>query len=201
MSTLMSKLKSELTAAVKLRCREEGFTKKGYWFRRTSSKEGFDDMLLFGQSYYVTARALTVSVGIRNLNIEQLFVKLTANHLCVPLPLVVINIGYLEAQKWYKDWYMKDTTNLDNIVNEIFEEIRQYACPFFDEYADLDRLIEVFEHRDLFIGKAEQFYFLPLLYLITGQKNKGLEFYDNLPDDFVLDDWKRNYIEKYKRDL
>ena len=127
MSTLMSKLKSELTAAVKLRCREEGFTKKGYWFRRTSSKEGFDDMLLFGQSYYVTARALTVSVGIRNLNIEQLFVKLTANHLCVPLPLVVINIGYLEPQKWYKDWYMKDTTNLDNESHELLYDLMDRA--------------------------------------------------------------------------
>jgi hypothetical protein len=108
-------------------------------------------------------------------------------------------LGYLEPEYKFKDWFFKDNTNLDGKMDEIFKEIRLYAYPFYTEFENVERLIEAFEKRELLIGRDYQFYMLPLLYMVVGQKEKGIDFLNNgLQPDFRVNEFMQKYIERYQ---
>ena len=196
----MSSLREEINAALKLRCSAEGFKKKGYCFYRESSNKDFNDLLNFGQYTYSSGRGIDVSVGIRHLVIERLYVHLTDHRegkVILPIPMFMVQMGFLEPEFEFKDWFFKDNYNLDGRMDEIFGEIRHYAYPFYTEFENIDRLIEAYEKRELLIGRDYQFYMLPLLYLVAGRKNKGEDFLNNQLLSGFVDDFKCKFIERY----
>lgn len=199
----MSTLKDEINSALKNRCLDEGFKKKGYcYFRESSHDDVFHDLLNFGQYTYSSGRGIDVAVGIRHIIIERLYVQLTDHRegkAILPIPIFMAQLGYLEPEYKFKDWFFKDNTNLDGKMDEIFKEIRLYAYPFYTEFENVERLIEAFEKRELLIGRDYQFYMLPLLYMVVGQKEKGIDFLNNgLQPDFRVNEFMQKYIERYQ---
>ena len=173
MASLIPQFKLEL----KRRCLEEGFDNKiGSWHYRKGMDVNYHDLLGFGFSTYSTDRSVYVTIAIRHQPIEKLYQVLT-NNTQAPFWLTSHNIGYLEPYGRYRCWYFSDSIEIPSVCEEIITEIKQYAYPFFREYEDIEKLIEVFEGRDKFtINYAQRFITLPLLYLYNGQKDKGLDF-------------------------
>lgn len=194
----MYNLKDEINQALKSRIQEEGFTKKGNCYCRQSETQGYQDLISFSQYSYSSGRAVGVVVGIRCLAVERLYELLTGCSLKAPMSVVNVNIGYLEPDKHFKDWYFENSANLDGIVEGIFDEIRKYAYPFFSEYEDATRLADALERREFVIVNEQRFYILPLLYLVSGRKEKGIACMNDMClSGFSLDENKKEFMQNY----
>lgn len=194
----MGGLNNEIRNSLKNRCKAEGFAKKGNWYIRNSCNTGFYDLLFFSFYNYNSSLGLGCFSGISNSQVDELYKQLTGNHTNDPIPLLCINLGYLEPCGRFKDWHIQQSSNLITIEDSIFREIQEYATPFYKEYSDIDRLILSYENLELNITKEQQFFMLPLLYLITNQKQKGISFMNNfVASGRALDDYKNNYMSNY----
>ena len=194
----MHSLKQGISFSLTERCRGIGFVKKSNWYIRNSCNVGYKDLLSFSFYNYKSSLALSCFSGICNSQVDELYKTMTGNRTNAPIPLICINLGYIEPYGRFKDWLVQENNNYKIIEENIFREIQEYTTPFYKEYSDVERLLLSFEKMELNIDKEQQFFMLPLLYLITGQKQRGIAFMNNLLSSrFVLDDYKKNYMSNY----
>ena len=194
----MRSLKSEISISLTERCKTIGFVKKGNWYIRNSYNVGYKDLLAFSFYNYKSSLGLSCFSGVSNSQIDELYKTMTGNRTNAPIPLICINLGYIEPYGRFKDWVVQENNNYTSIEDNIFREIQEYAAPFYKEYSDVERLLLSFEKMELNIDKEQQFFILPLLYLIINQKQRGVDFINNLLlSGFVLDDYKKNYMSNY----
>ena len=192
-------LKEEFNKAFKQRCLEAGFSKKGNWYYRQAKGE-FHDLLNVSYYSYSCKTAIGLFAGIRNLSVEGLYERFTNNRLKEPLSMFCVNIGYLGSGNSFKDWCL--TEDIGAVINEVTMEIKQYANPFYSEYGDIPRLIKAFENMELTIDKEQQFFMLPLLYYISNQKEKGMDYFmQKKKENFKIDDYKNRFMDRYTYDL
>lgn len=176
----MARLIPAFDAYVQTYIRNEGFLqKKGGWYFRPGFKKGFNDLLGISHSTYYEGRSVSAQIGIHNTEVESIYRTLTGEKTHNrPLWLLSLNIGHLEPEGHYKDWYFNELSAIPVITKELFDDVRDYGYPFLKEYENIELLIRVYEHRKvrrIGIDRETQFLILPLLYLLSGQKEKGIE--------------------------
>ncbi len=196
----MASLIPELKSYLKRRCITEGFEKKvGQWFYREGVSNDFQDLLTFSFATYHGGRSVRPFIGIRHLPIEQLFQELTGNKLSTPYWLLSLNIGHIDPSGHFKDWYFKESSTIPGICDEMFLEIQQYGYPFYKEYEDIARLIDMYEHKRMVgLDNGLRFINLPLLYLYSGQQRKGVDFMDAIQrNGYRLDGFKQSFYSNY----
>lgn len=106
-----------------------------------------------------------------------------------PLWLINVNIGYLRPAQTWTRWFFDDLSQIDDISNEQIDNIKEFGYPFYSEYEDIERMINVYETRVFrvfggmevkIITKTQQFTTLPLLYQVIGERNKGIDFMNDM---------------------
>lgn len=201
----MRGLSDAMAKALKQKCEDQGFKKdkNGIWYRFDDIFDSFYHTLFFNPATYQIGRSITAYVGIGNSWIDKLFLKLSNQNQTTHYVLLRINIGDLNPSYGkYKDWFYTDFQQIPEICDTIFKEIRKYAYPFFEEYQNFEKIIEVFEKKTKGFGIDinTRFYTQPLLYSAIGEHDKGIELISLIKDLGYIklesqETYYRNYIK------
>lgn len=123
-----------------------------------------------------------------------------------------INIGYImpTADYFYYEYVLVEGEDKDNaaVLEQIKNDIVEYADPFYDRFSSLESIISLHERRGK--GKGDPVLFhgniirnLPVLYYIQGSKERGLEYIDEAMRyyekpfrPFSKEDWLFKYSEE-----
>jgi hypothetical protein len=62
-------------------------------------------------------------------------------------PIVFSPLGYLSPKARYREWHVVLGEDNRNVLDEMFDAIRQYGLPFYEKYQSIDAMIEAIEHR------------------------------------------------------
>ena len=107
-----------------------------------------------------------------------------------------MNIGYLTPQKHFKEWRVKKSASEDDVrevVIDMTNYIGRYAVTFLNKYSDINELIFELGVGNLIIPHHAD-YNLPLLYVMTGEKEQAISYlYREL-------ERKEMIVKKSKRD-
>ena len=116
-----------------------------------------------------------------------------------PLWVLNTNIGYLTTHSTYKEWDFYDNSNIEAECQEMFDIIRRFAYPFYDQVEDVEYLLRLYESNGKLIRLDQQFIILPLLYLLVGEKEKGILFLENKQtENRFTPDFRKEYLQKYR---
>ena len=97
---------------------------------------------------------------------------------CFTVGSVGTNIGYLTPEKAYKTWRVADAMSedgLQNIVNDIYKSIVDFAIPYLDKYSVIRNLIGGMEGGVL-NNQIDELYNMPIFYYLAGEKNNALNY-------------------------
>ena len=190
--------------ALKQRILDDGFKKKGNYYYRQGSTDGFQDMIGFSYANYYSDRAVSPVVFIYNSLLDRLYLNLLEKKNKPGYPgmaLFGFNIGYLFPDHNYYDWYFRDYSEIPNICNTIIKEIRKFAYPFFKEYQNIERIIDAYENNNYYgpsIDLGERFYKQPLLYSAIGEHDKGIELISLIKDlRYIKCESQETYYNNY----
>lgn len=96
----------------------------------------------------------------------------------------------LHGYKEYEEWFYKEK-DIPRKCDRMMRRIQKEALPFFEKISNLETLIALYERKAA--GTRSSIFRLPILYLQTGKKEKGIA-YMNRPE------WKK-YMEDEKGKL
>ena len=183
----MRGLSDAMAKTIKQKCEDHGFKKckDGIWCRREGIVDSFYHTIFFNPATYHIGRSITAYVGIGNSWIDKLYFKLSNQKHTTNYPIIRINIGDLNpSYGQFKDWDYTDFRQIPGVCDILFKEIRKYAYPFFEEYQNFEKIIEVFENntKGFGIGIYNHFYIQPLLYSAIGEHDKGIELISLMKD-------------------
>ena len=80
--------------------------------------------------------------------IQKMFEQIRGKKCRYPLWVISYNLGYMCPNNNYIVWDFYEDTNIDEVCDTIFEDIRQFAYPFFDKMQNVDYLINAYEKRE-----------------------------------------------------
>ena len=199
----MKGLVSETDSALKQLILEEGFKKKGHFFYRQGISDDFQDMLGFNFATYHTGRQISPHVYIYNSTLDRLYLRLCEKKNKPGYPgmcLLGCNIGYLFPDHNYFDWFFQDFSEIPQISKTIIKKIKKYVYPFFKEYQNIEKIIEVYENKTKGFGIdiSTRFYKQPLLYSAIGEHDKGIELIELIKQTgFIELDSQKTFYDNY----
>lgn len=87
------------------------------------------------------------------------------------------SIGYLTPEKRYLEWVFDP--GIDNIteIDKIITAIKMYGIPFMESHTSLESITRELERRQ-FIDIEGKRFLLPIAYLLSGHREKAIEFVD-----------------------
>ena len=198
----MAQIKKMIDPVIKEKCSELGFEKKKHLYAKSLTDDAWG-LLYFSCATYPGYREIGVHVMITFKSVEKL------NCLLWNIPfgkwgywVVSNNIGYLGPEAWYKEWEFKedcDMYDIHRIVNKMFKYIKKYALPFYDKMADIKAVIDLYEHNSRLIDRQRgKLTILPLLYLMEGEKQKGVDAINEVVNNgYRLSNEEQMFIDNY----
>ena len=198
----MAKLAPIIWEGIQDRCLREGFLKRDKMlYYKESEINGFKDVLCFAMSSYTSFRSVTVYVGIQHILIEKLCRILYQEKLTFYPMILSPNIGHIMPDGKYRDWDFIEGSDFRIQYDSMFEYIHKYGFPFYKKYEDFHLLKEIYDnhHLDFHIATETRFLILPLLCLILGDKEAGIERMNeiNSQTGLMRVDFYRLYYENF----
>lgn len=113
-------------------------------------------------------------IGVLREDLSDLVTKITSyNRMAYKQFQMGRQLGYLTPENAFKEWCFKYGENHDALYDEIFENITKYASKYWEDLSDDDHFFQAVQECNG-LDKLHQDYYLPLLYYIRGEKEKGL---------------------------
>jgi len=159
-------------------CGKIGFKKRKYNFYKPMNELVYAT-LGFPLAKHVAKGHIYVNVvvGVLHKNVENLYYKLTGyNRLDIMQPTIGNTIDDLIPENSYKEWDFIEGEDNSHLYDDILSCIQTYGFPYQEKMKDFDNLLEAFEKRAPGILNWARDRYLPILYYLKGDKQKGLKF-------------------------
>lgn len=169
-------LKKEVEKGIDGICKTIGFKKKKFNYFRIINDNIFAT-LGFGMSTNTDKGhvCVNVTVGVIYKNVEELRTKLTGyNSLEIMQPTIGLQIGYLMPGKSLKEWDFVENTDKSYLYEDILNCIQTYGFAYHEKMKDFNNLFEAIEKRKSGVLNQARDRYLPILYYLKGDKQKGL---------------------------
>lgn len=168
--------RTEIDNKIKDKCIELGFKKRKGCFCQPIGNETIAT-LLFGISSFAKSFNVNVFVGLINKKVEDIAYQLTGYSRLVSMqPQIGLQIGYLMPENAYKSWLFSDMCNSERILDEIFFNLIQYGLPYQRYNSSFDVFFDTICNKKE--GKSVRQKYLPILYYMRGEKEKGQQVID-----------------------
>lgn len=110
-------------------------------------------------------------------------------------------IGYLMPENKWIEWdFDKSCENVIPFVENLSAAVQKYAVSYYEKFATLDMIISFLEGLKFGSAKYDLFIRLPIMYYLTGDKSKGMEFINNVimnyPEDYLFTE---KYISNFEK--
>lgn len=169
-------LKKDVEKSLVVMCNRIGFKKKQYYFIKP-----IDNNVMATLHFGITTQSIkmhiyvNLTIGVSHRKIEELYAKLTGNDNGLIQSTIGLQIGYLMPGNSFKEWEF--TENRDNapIYEDMLKQIQMYGLPFQEKMKDFNNLFEAIDKREPGILNQARDRYLPILYYLKGDKQKGLE--------------------------
>ena len=126
---------------------------------------------------HVKCRAYSIQIGILYEDVEKIAYELTGiNELALMRPTMGIDIGYLMPENRFKNWEFSYEFSNEKEFSEMFKAIETYGNAYWEKYSDFDNFFHAFYIREGGILNDTRERYLPILYYMRGEKDKGVEF-------------------------
>ena len=151
--------------------------------------------LSFNVTHYTTY--IEPCYGVGSHDADSLYRRITHRRM---KRFCVINTGYLQPMNSSKGWFRlqdKDERQQNIVCDDIIEDLRYYGEAFFNRVSNIESLIGMYEKLE---NTEVTFVYTPLLYMINGEKEKGIDYMKlSLEEDWFknskeMQRFFRNYI-------
>lgn len=119
---------------------------------------------------------VNVTVGVSHRKVEELYAKLTGNKNLILKTTIGSQLGYLMPENDFKEWDFVEGQDNSNVFNNLSYCIKTYGFPYQEKMKDFNNLFKAFEKREPGILHIARDRYLPILYYLKGEKQKGLQF-------------------------
>lgn len=174
----MSQLfKKEVENGLAAISKEIGFKKKKFNFYK-SINEMVYATLGFGMVTHTDEGHIyvNVTIGVSHKDVEELLAKTTGyNSLDIMQPTIGIQIGYLMPGNSFKEWNFAENADNSSLYEDILKSIQTYGFAYQEKMKDFDNLLEAFEKRVPGVLNQAKDRYLPILYYLKGDKQRGLK--------------------------
>ncbi|MGH2645171.1 MAG: hypothetical protein ACRDE2_14555 [Chitinophagaceae bacterium] len=154
-----------------------GFKKTKYFFIKGIDYE-ITATLHFGLAIQTLQRHIfvNVTIGVSHKRVEELYAKLTGNKNSILKPTIGSQLGYLMPANDFKEWDFVEKQDNNDVLNDLLYCIKTYGFPYQEKMSDFNTLFKAFEKREPGILHIARDRYLPILYYLKGEKQKGLKF-------------------------
>lgn len=169
-------LKKEVEKGLADICSRIGFKKKQYYYVKS-----IDNNVIATLHFGMATRTdkghiyVNVTIGVSHKNVEELYAKLTSNNNPLLQSTIGLQIGYLMPGNSFKEWDFAENGDNSYLYEDILKNIQIYGFAYQEKMKGFDNLLEAFEKRASGILNQAQDRYLPILYYLKGDKQKGLK--------------------------
>lgn len=158
-----------------------GFKKKKYFYYKLIKPNIYATIGVGSSSaFHEKCRAYSIQLGILYENVERIAYELTGiNKLALMKPTMSTDIGYLMPENRFKKWELSYEFSNEKEFSEMFKAIETYGNEYWGKYSNSDVLFHAFYIREAGIQNVTRDKYLPILYYIRGEKEKGLQVIEN----------------------
>lgn len=173
----MSKeFKKEVAKKLSVICDKIGFKKKQDDFIKPID-DNVTAVLRFG--IYVHKQIghifVDVNVGVSFKNVEKLLYFLLNRDKVIFGHTILKQIGYLMPENTHKEWDFVENANNTRVFEDLSKSIQNFGFPYLEKMKHFDNLLQTFERREQGVFYASRDKYVPILYYLKGEKEKGLE--------------------------
>ena len=169
--------KKEVEKGLATISKEVGFKKKKYNFYKPINELVYAT-LGFGMATHKDKGHIyvNVTIGVSHKDVEELRAKATGyNSLDIMQPTIGIQIGYLMQDNSFKEWDFVENADNSSLYEDILKNIQTYGFAYQEKMKDFDNLLEAFEKRVPGVLNQGRDRYLPILYYLKGDKQRGLK--------------------------
>lgn len=158
-------------------CQDMGFGKTKYYFVKNKDGEVIDTLHFGMVTQSLRGHIIVnVTVGASHRKVEELYAKLTGNKNLILKTTIGSQLGYLMPENDFKEWDFIEGQDNSNVFNNLSYCIKTYGFPYQETMSDFNNLFKAFEKREPGILHFTRDRYLPILYYLKGEKQKGLQF-------------------------
>ncbi|MFT3740237.1 MAG: hypothetical protein QM786_15940 [Breznakibacter sp.] len=169
-------LKKEVEKGLAAICNRIGFKKKQYYFIKP-----IDDNVIATLNFgFILHKAkghvfIDIGVGVFHKFVEELYAKLTGIDKSVFKYTISLQIGDLMPGNSFKEWDFAENADNSYLYEDMLKNIQTYGFAYQEKMKDFDNLLEAFEKRVPGILNQARDRYLPILYYLKGDKQRGLK--------------------------
>jgi hypothetical protein len=169
--------KREVEKSISTICNKIGFKKKKYNYFKFLDNNTYAT-LGFGLATHAQKNHIYVNVitGVLFKNIEELRYKLTGyNSMEFMQPTIGIQIGYIMPNNSFKEWDFIENADNTSVFEDLLENIQFYGFAYQKKMKNFDNLFDAIEKRSPGVLNQARDRYLPILYYLKGDKQKGFK--------------------------
>jgi hypothetical protein len=173
----MSKeFKKEVEKGLSAICDKIGFKKKQCYFIKPMD-DNVIAILHFGMVTHASKGHIyiNVGVGVSYKNAEKLLYFLLGRDKVIFDHTILQQIGYLMPENTFKEWDFVEDANNTRVFEDLLKSIQAYGFPYQEKMRCFDNLLQSFERRDAGILYIARDRYLPILYYLKGDKQRGVQ--------------------------
>lgn len=177
---MMKELKKDIESKVRNLCEELGYVyKKNFFIKEDYSNIQNGLYFTYLQDKKASKINLNVTVIISLIDLEIIKKHLLGVNKTDFSFTLSQNLSFLMPDKKYIEWSF-DEMNYSAVLENLKNCILNFAQPYFDRLNSSDKVISGIENRtERLLNKDFNFY-MPIIYLIRGQLDKGVDFIRNV---------------------
>jgi hypothetical protein len=86
------------------------------------------------------------------------------------------DLGHLKPPYRYQEWNIDLLTDAETLGQELVDNLRNYALPFFENYGTLDKCVKAWEAGDFLNRGAGCEFFLAAAYWMQGDRHRAIDY-------------------------
>lgn len=162
-------------------CSELGFVRKKYIYIKPVSDNIYLTISFSIASYQVKGyRFVAPRIGMMYEDVEKTLRDVSELDLLKRIrytSTISEHIGYIMPIHDWKEWiFVEYGTNSKVLINDLKKSLKKYSEIYCAQFSNIENVIEMIEDKGWGSAYSKLFARLPIMYYLTGQKQKGIEF-------------------------
>ncbi|MDE6872079.1 MAG: hypothetical protein K2J62_08190 [Bacteroidales bacterium] len=174
-------MSKQVNDSLKEICRSLGYEKKGDFYIKPFSSNIYLTIRFSIASYRIKGHRLVAPmIGVRYEDVEKILQEISPDERLIKSRnpnTISEHIGYIMPIDDWKEWdFIEHGNTPEFIINDLREALQKYSIEYCKRFLTIDDIIAKIESEAWNPSNYSLFRRLPILYYLTGYKQKGIKF-------------------------